>query len=318
MEQPLPSPATRPPRPRLLLADALVLGGLVLLGLFASQLAGAGLILWGLDGDLESLNRLLADPESFGSRGRYFLLTLQGLATVGTFVLPPVLLVWRFRHQSLWSLSPRLIKDNMQLLWAVLLVPALAPLLELTITWNKNLSLPASLEAFELWAQAKEDQLARLTEYLIAFDGFGQFLLGLFVIAVLPALGEELLFRGTLQPMLQRATGSPHRAIWLTAIVFSAIHVQFYGFVPRMLLGALFGYLYYWSGNISIPILAHFTNNGITVVLSYLQRSGQTSLDPDNLPAAPLPVLLASVVAGAAVLYRFRARYFVPTMPPAP
>ena len=300
------------------MADALVLGGLVLLGLFASQLAGAGLILWGLDGDLEALNRLLADPESFGSLGRYFLLALQGLATVGTFVLPPVVLVWRFRQQSLWSFSPRLIKDNLELLWAVLLVPALAPLLELTITWNKNLELPAALQAFEGWAQAKEDQLAKLTEYLIAFDGFGQFLLGLFVIAVLPALGEELLFRGTLQPMLQRATGSPHRAIWISAIIFSAIHVQFYGFVPRMLLGALFGYLYYWSGNISIPVLAHFTNNGITVVLSYLQRSGQTSLDPEHLPAAPLPVLLASAVAGAAVLYRFRARYFVATAPPTP
>jgi membrane protease YdiL (CAAX protease family) len=202
--------------------------------------------------------------------------------------------------------------DNLQLVWAILLVPALAPLLELTITWNKNLVLPEFLSGIELWAKTKEIELAQLTEYLIAFSDFGQFLTGLLVIAVLPAVCEELLFRGTIQPYIQRLTGSPHRAIWITAFVFSAIHLQFYGFVPRLLLGALFGYLYYWSGNLSIPILGHFVNNGITVVLSYLSQQGQPDLNPDNLPPAPLYVLVLSVVAGAAVLYRFYKRYYIP------
>ena len=147
--------------------------------------------------------------------------------------------------------------------------------------------------------------------FLLAFSDLGQFALGLLVVAVLPAICEELFFRGMIQPLLLRATGSPHRAIWVTAIVFSAIHFQFFGFVPRMLLGALFGYIYYWSGNLRLAMLAHFVNNGLTVTLSYFSRRGDISLDPDKLPEAPLPVLLLSAAVGAAVLYRFRERYFL-------
>jgi hypothetical protein len=286
--------------------------GLVLLGLFGSQLVGALVALVIMGGDVEALQTALANPAALGDEGRYLLLGLQGFASLGTFVLPPILLVWGFQKRSLWSFSPRPITDNMQLLWTILLIPAMAPLLELTISWNKNLTLPEFLQPVEAWALEQETRLGELTTFLIAFSSFWQFLLGLLVVAVLPAIGEELLFRGTLQPMLVRVTGSPHRGIWLAAIIFSAIHVQFYGFVPRMLLGAMFGYLYYWSGNISIPMLAHFVNNGVTVVLSYLSQQGQSDLDPENLPPAPLFVLILSGLAGVAVLYRFYQRYHLP------
>lgn len=292
------------------MAEVLVLLGMILLGLFGSQLLGALLAMYVIGGDVYALQRLLTEPEAFGDTARYVLLGIQGMATVGTFILPPVFVVWAVRRQSLWSFSPRTIVDSLELFWTIALIPVLAPLLELTITWNKNVKLPGALHGIELWAQAKEAQLADLTEYLIAFSSFGQFAMGLLVVAVLPAIGEELLFRGMLQPLFQRLTGSPHRAIWITAIIFSAIHVQFYGFVPRMLLGALFGYLYYWSGNISIPILAHFVNNGITVVLSYLARTGQSELNPDKMPEAPLYVLVMSAICGGLLLYRFRALYF--------
>ena len=294
-------------RPRSLLADALVLGGLVLLGLFGSQLLGALLALLVL-GDAKALQTALAYPESLGDIGRDLLLGFQGLATLGTFVLPPVLLAWRFQRKSLNTFSPRPVVDGAELLWAAALIPVLAPMLEQTITWNKNLHLPGAFDGFQHWAQAKEDQLAELTRFLIAFSSAGQFALGLLVVAILPAIGEELLFRGTIQPMLQRATGKPHLAIWLTAIFFSAIHVQFFGFVPRMLLGALFGYLYYWSGNIVVPMIAHFVNNGITVTLSYFSQDNP-SLDPEALPDAPLYMVVASVVAGGGMLYYFRRRY---------
>jgi len=304
------APANRVSRVSGLLSDTLVLFGLILLGAFGGQVINGGILYLYL-GDKQTVQDFLAAPELSGNSGRYILLAMQGLASIFTFILPPILLTLRFRRLSLWSFSPRHIVDTTQLFWAILLVPAMAPLLELTITWNKNLHLPAALEALETWAQNMEQSLAQLTTFLIAFSSFPQFLLGLLVIAVLPAIGEELLFRGTLQPMLQRATGSPHRAIWLTAIIFSAIHMQFYGFVPRVLLGALFGYLYYWSGNISVPMLAHFVNNGITIVLAYVSQQGHPNLNPEQLPPAPVYVLGLSVAAGVAVMYRFYKRYHV-------
>ena len=122
-----------------------------------------------------------------------------------------------------------------------------------------------------------EDLLKEVTEYITQFDSTGQFLLGIIVIAVLPAVGEELLFRGCIQNQLFNITRNTHLAIWITAFFFSAIHVQFLGFVPRMLLGALFGYLYFWSGNLLVPMLAHFFNNGLQIFLLYAyQREGFT------------------------------------------
>ena len=97
------------------------------------------------------------------------------------------------------------------------------------------------------------------------------------MVAVLPAIGEELLFRGIVQRMFVRITKNIHWGIWISAILFSAMHMQFYGFIPRMLLGALFGYLLVWSGSMWLPILGHFLNNGIAVVATFLIHNKQLS-----------------------------------------
>jgi membrane protease YdiL (CAAX protease family) len=257
-----------------------------------------------INGNLEGV-----DPTT----ARLAILIIQGLSTGVAFALTPIIYTRFIERRSLRSFSPVNIKDNLQLLWAVLLIPAVMPLLELTISWNKTLDLPDTvpfLRQIEQWAQSTEQNAEELVKRMTAFGSLWEFAIGILVIAVLPAIGEELLFRGALQPVLFRATGSWHRAIWLSAFIFSAIHFQFYGFLPRMLLGALFGYLYVWSGNIAIPILAHFTNNGITLVLIYLNRRGSLAFNPDSLPPAPLPIILVSIFATAAVLYRFYQRYF--------
>src|SRR5690606_1514724 len=107
----------------------------------------------------------------------------------------------------------------------------------------------------------------------------GELILGILVIGVLAGIGEEYLFRGILQPKLQIYTGNAHAGIWITAIIFSTIHFQFYGFLPRMMLGALFGYLYLYSGSLVYPILAHILDNTFTVVAVYLNKLGVVEFD---------------------------------------
>jgi membrane protease YdiL (CAAX protease family) len=141
----------------------------------------------------------------------------------------------------------------------------------------------------------------------------GGLLVGMFVIAVLPAVGEELVFRGIVQRRLYTLVRNPHVAIWTAALAFSAIHVQFFGFFPRLLLGALFGYLYYWSGNLWYPIFAHFVNNGFTLLMLYLHQQGSVEMDIESIETVSWSVALISLVSSGALLYFFRQHANLPT-----
>jgi membrane protease YdiL (CAAX protease family) len=134
-------------------------------------------------------------------------------------------------------------------------------------------------------------------------------LIALVIIAVLPAIGEELVFRGLIQNELFRGTKNIHVSIWIAAFLFSAIHIQFFGFVPRLLLGALFGYLYYWSGNLSLAILAHFVNNAVSVVALYLYQHGKFTFDIESPESAPPNVVIVSTLITAGLLFYFY-KYF--------
>lgn len=116
--------------------------------------------------------------------------------------------------------------------------------------------------------QAKEQEMETLVNLLINEVGIIAFISNILVIALLAALTEEFLFRGAIQRIIEKWTANYHIVIWTAAIVFSAIHLQFYGFVPRMLLGAYFGYLLYWTKSIWAPVLAHFINNAVAVIAS--------------------------------------------------
>lgn len=142
------------------------------------------------------------------------------------------------------------------------------------IYWNMNVEFPGFMHDFEEWALLKELEMMNLTVYLTDFNGTGEFLVGILVIGFLAGIGEEYLFRGILQPKLHLYTGNAHAGIWIAALIFSAIHFQFYGFLPRVMLGALFGYLYYYSGSLVYPIIAHILNNTMTVIAVYMNNLG--------------------------------------------
>ncbi len=154
-----------------------------------------------------------------------------------------------------------------------------------------------------------EEQLAEITKYLTSFTNFGQYLFGVLVIGILAGIGEEIVFRGLIQPQLYKATGNIHFAIWASAIFFSALHLQFYGFVPRVFLGALFGYLYFWSGNLWVPIFAHFTNNFLAVSSIYFGLSEVPGMETENPEQAPWYAVLVMTVICAALIYLFQKQF---------
>ncbi|MFK7952517.1 MAG: lysostaphin resistance A-like protein [Ekhidna sp.] len=150
--------------------------------------------------------------------------------------------------------------------------------------WNMSIDFPDS--AFEDWAAQSEEQLKILTEHLTNFTSPTHFTIAFVVIAIIPAIGEELLFRGLIQNLFGKAFNNHHIAIWITGFIFAAIHMQFYGLFPRMLLGVVFGYLYHWSGKLSIAMIAHLINNGLALILIYLSQNGTIEVSPDQMESS--------------------------------
>jgi uncharacterized protein len=178
----------------------------------------------------------------------------------------------------------------------------------LLIDWNANVNFPDFLSSFEKFARQSEDELMAMTKFLTDFQNTGEFLMGLLVIGILAGIGEEVLFRGVLQPKLQFYTGNPHVGIWLTAFIFSAIHLQFYGFLPRMFLGAVFGYLYHYSGSLTYPIVAHILNNSFTVVMIYLNSLGKVEFNIEETDQVSLPLALLGLGALLIALRFFKEK----------
>lgn len=171
--------------------------------------------------------------------------------------------------------------------------------------WNMNLDFGDS--DFARWARQSEEQLKVLTEHLTNFTSTTHFVLAFIVIAIIPAIGKELLFRGLIQNLFAKAFKNHHVAIWVTGLVFAAIHMQFYGLAPRMLLGVLFGYLYHWSGKLSVAMIAHLINNGLALIALYFAQSGVIEISPEQMEqSAPWPavVIFGGLVGYAVVLFR--------------
>ncbi len=208
-----------------------------------------------------------------------FLRVVQISSSIGIFIAGPIAYaqVEKYKLASYFHFNKPF--DPSLLLTVLALMLLGAPLLELIASLNQKMALPEFLKGIELWMKEKEEQAAELTKQLLIMKSVGDLAINLLMIAVIPAIGEELLFRGGLQNILTRWFKNPHTAIWVTAIIFSAIHVQFFGFFPRMLLGALFGYLLLWGKNIWLPIFAHFINNASAVIMAFVMQKQGKSLD---------------------------------------
>lgn len=206
---------------------------------------------------------------------------LQLLQSVATFLLPAL------AGAYLWSNTPMQwlhldSKPSWQEALAAVVVMLLAiPGINLLSAWNQQMVLPEWMSGIEQWMRMQEDAAAQLTEQFLRVDTVGGLLVNIGLMALLPAVGEELTFRGVVQGMFTR---NKHVAIWATAAIFSFVHMQFYGFLPRMLLGAMFGYMLWWTGSLWVPMLMHFVNNCAAVVVAfwaynYLEEGSAEMLD---------------------------------------
>ena len=287
----------RPP-----LSSLLLLLGIVLLSMVLGNFIGAAFMLYmcklGLN-DFSNLNATIMSSKN----GWWAMMIAQGLASFLTFIAAGTF-YWRVVERKRmkdfnWRKFPPLKTLSIIFLIQICFIPLSGRIQNL----NENMDLPAFLEPIERFMKSMEDNLTELTEFITTFNSNTQLLAALIIIAVFAGVGEELVFRGIVQRKFYIAFKNPHLAIWLSAFIFSAIHLQFYGFFPRMLLGAMFGYFYFWTGNLWVPILGHIFNNGLALILIHLVHLKKVSPDLEKLDIIPLPILLVFSTLFASLIY---------------
>ncbi|HAO49341.1 MAG TPA: CPBP family intramembrane metalloprotease domain-containing protein [Runella sp.] len=265
--------------------NVMLLFGLVLLGSSLGNLLAMAAIMalsmthGGLG--LEDIAQMLQKPETY-PHSWWYLMLIQAVSHSFTFLIPSVI-YWRWSEQHrVEEFVRRPLPSFLLLGVACLAVLAFMPLNSLIIEWNNSVHLPQGLFRVESWMRRKEQELATMTQFLTEFKSLPKLLVAMTVMAIIPAIGEEVLFRGIIQRKIFHKIGDMHISIWLTAAIFSATHLQFLGFIPRMLLGAMFGYMYAWSRNLWTPIFAHFVNNAATLLMVYLSNQQLISMNVEN------------------------------------
>lgn len=224
-----------------------------------------------------------------------------------TFVFPPIAYAFLVKEKPVNALGLK----NAKILWLLIgtaMIFAIMPLNSILAEWNAGLKLPESLSALEQIIKDMQESASAMIEKFVSVDTIGGLILNLFMIAGLAALGEELLFRSIIQTSLIKICKNAHVGILIASAIFSFIHLEFYGFVPRLILGMLLGYMFYFSGSIWIPMLMHFLNNGTVVLIYFLNNKGITNIDVDTFGQTSIPILIVSIVVMIA-LFLFSIKY---------
>ena len=198
--------------------------------------------------------------------------------------------------------------SSVEVLLVALLAVCAFPVTGLASQLNSSMALPHSLSGVEHWMRDKEDYADHLLEVIMTPGTFSGMMFNILLIAALPAIGEELIFRGILQKAFQYLFRSGHAAVWITGIIFSALHFQFYGFLPRLLLGVIFGYLFLWGKNIWLPVAAHFINNAVPTAGSYFRGWEAINSQPAYNAAKQIPFAVLAFVTCVVILLWFRGR----------
>lgn len=228
------------------------------------------------------------------------------LSQLMVFLLPSLALaVWVHKANHTYYLPVNVHVGYANAGMAILLMLVSMPMMSCVVALNEAAVLPQGMHAIESWLREQEQTMALRTDTLLNTSRADVLAVNILVIALLPALCEEVLFRGVLVNWLHKLCGNMHVVIWLSAIVFSACHMQFYGFVPRMLLGAGFGYMVWWTGSLWTSVLAHGMNNAVVVIAAYGCHKGLWTDAYNSTAVADVRwwAVAASVAATVAVLY---------------
>lgn len=268
-----------------------LLAGLISMGILMLLIVLIYALSSGNIGELAQLTENLNTPSSIN-----LLKWLQIAQSIGLFMVPYFLYRWANRETVAYTYFGKRNAGKMALIFGITMFAAY-PFINLMAVWNSGLHLPEALAGIETWMRATEAEAEGLIQQFLTMEGPVDLLFNLLVIAVFPAVGEELFFRGFMQNSLLKMLRNQHVAIWITAFIFSAIHMQFLGFFPRLLLGAMLGYAAMFSGSLIVPVIGHFINNGLAVLLTYIY--GMDMMDtPEGLSALDMQEVTLGLISG--------------------
>lgn len=297
------SQTERHPSLSLLLLIVLALAGALVFTILGVVIAGS---IYGFNHILYTISA----PASWKRNeiGMMVLKIIQICSSFGMFVVPALLFAKIERKN--WANYLKLHTTSYLLIvLTALIMLASMPILEWVTAWNQKMEFPAILKSIEQWMRNKEDTAKEFVNNLLVMHTKNALLINLLTLAIIPAVGEELIFRGCLQRIFSRWVGNQQAGIWIVAFIFSAIHLQFFGFLPRMLLGALFGYLLLWGGSLYVPIFAHFINNAMVVIVSYVYQQQGIAMDQfDRTEPSTWYICLVSFAVTTILLYGFYTR----------
>lgn len=227
---------------------------------------------------ITELGKLGSDDADLGLM-KYF----QVVNQMGLFIVPVVLFGYFVMKSNVKFYKLNMAPDINNFVLVFVLAFSILPIIGFLAEWNDGLQLPEMFSSVEEWMRQSEEKARKITVELLGETSLSGLSINMLMIAIIPAFGEELFFRGVLQQLFEKLFKNSHIAIIVTAFLFSALHMQFFGFIPRFLLGALFGYLFLWSKSMWIPIFAHFVNNGTAVVFSFLAASNTIAIKEEEI-----------------------------------
>lgn len=237
------------------------------------------------------------------NQGLLAMLTLQDVLA---FIAPALVAMALFYRRPLAVMGLDRAPGWKALLVVVAFYILSMPAMNWLVSANEAMTLPQSMSGIEQAMRSLEDSAAATTRELLDISSLWQLVATVLVVGVLAGLSEEILFRGAMLRTMQDSRLGTHAVVWITAIIFSAFHMQFFGFFPRMVLGVWLGYLLVWTGSLWVPIIAHALNNSTVVLFSFLEGRGVVPEGfGDNLglpEAGGIPwMALASFIASLAL-----------------
>lgn len=272
--------------------------GIILVG----NLIGAGIVVafYGLDMVMNIAQLDLSAPGTVNA--------LWVLQIIGTTV--PLLIAPLVFSQLVVKQPQEYLKPSFNFPWAMLVIVfcvmmVSSPLVELLSRINQNLVLPEYLNSVQKWMRESEDKAEKLITVLLKMNTIFGVIANVLAVGLFTAIVEELMFRGCVQTIFFKWTGNVHAAVWITGILFSAFHMEFFGFLPRLLLGVLFGYFTAWSGSIWPAVWGHFLNNSTAVVAVYLYQHKLVKVDPNGTHIFNYPAYVFSFIIVLFLLFLY-------------
>ncbi|MBN1116069.1 MAG: CPBP family intramembrane metalloprotease [Bacteroidales bacterium] len=194
----------------------------------------------------------------------------QAFQTFGFFILPGIFLHWILSASDNEYFNIRFKINGVGLVLTIIAFAGAIPLINWIVNLNQSISFPTFMSGIEDSLRTNEESLTSFSKRLLDMQGIPSLIATVFIIGALPAIGEEFIFRGVFQTLFKEILRNMHLSIIISAILFSAFHGEFFGFIPRFFLGLLLGYLMHWSKTIWMPVIGHFIFNSATIIICYL------------------------------------------------